>query len=113
MCPLRPLDERDQADGTGWLVLVLMTIAMIVLVGSAIIPKSTGPQTIGLIVLGALVGLPLYLIPTFVALGRDHRDKTPIIVLNLILGATVIGWGAALVWACWTPESMRARGGHG
>jgi hypothetical protein len=47
---------------------------------------------IGLIIL-ALV----YFIPTMV--GWNHKNGTAILLLNLFLGWTFIGWVAALIWA--------------
>ena len=44
-----------------------------------------------------VVGIPLYFLPTFVA--RKKRQFIPILVLNLLLGWTLIGWVGALVWA--------------
>jgi hypothetical protein len=40
----------------------------------------------------------LYFLPAII--GRDKRDAAGIILLNLFLGWTVIGWVIALVWAC-------------
>jgi len=49
---------------------------------------------------GALLFLiGLYLIPTIVALTRDHHNKGPIIVVNVFLGWTFIGWVVALAMA--------------
>jgi hypothetical protein len=31
---------------------------------------------------------------------RDHRQWLAIVVLDLLLGWTLVGWVAALVWAC-------------
>jgi len=47
----------------------------------------------------ALVGLALYLLPLLVALNRNHHNTTAIGVVNVVLGWTLIGWLAALVWA--------------
>ena len=44
-----------------------------------------------------VVVIPLYFLPTFVA--RKKRQFIPILVLNLLLGWTLIGWVGALVWA--------------
>lgn len=41
----------------------------------------------------------VYLLPTFVAFGREHHNKWAILVLNLFLGWTFLGWIASLVWA--------------
>lgn len=41
----------------------------------------------------------LYLTPAFIAERRVHPHAAALISLNLLLGWTVIGWAAALVWA--------------
>ena len=46
-----------------------------------------------------LVAGALYLLPTIVALMRDHPSKGGIIVLNVLLGWTLIGWVVSLAWA--------------
>lgn len=40
-----------------------------------------------------------YFIPFIVAAGRRHRFTTAIGLINLLLGWTVIGWLAAIIWA--------------
>lgn len=40
----------------------------------------------------------LYFLPSII--GHGKRSFTGILVLNLLLGWTVIGWFAALIWAC-------------
>ena len=40
-----------------------------------------------------------YFLPAFVANVRRHRNATAILVLNLFLGWTFIGWVGALVWS--------------
>jgi hypothetical protein len=44
-------------------------------------------------------GFVLYLLPAIMAFGRSKRDAVSILVLNLLLGWTMIGWVIALVWA--------------
>lgn len=41
----------------------------------------------------------LYLLPTYEAWKRDHRDLTVIALVNIFLGWSLIGWIVALVWA--------------
>ncbi len=58
------------------------------------------PEIIGqfvLIVIGLAVGLTLYFIPAYI--GRNNRNSGAILVLNIFLGWTLLGWVAALVWA--------------
>ena len=43
--------------------------------------------------------LVAYFIPFFVAAARRHRFKTAIGLINLLLGWTIIGWLAAMIWA--------------
>ena len=44
-------------------------------------------------------GFVLYFLPTIIALARSKRDTVSILLLNLFLGWTAIGWVIALVWA--------------
>ncbi len=46
-----------------------------------------------------LLGLVLYFLPTLNAIDREHAQVPALFVLNLLLGATVIGWVVALVWS--------------
>lgn len=48
---------------------------------------------------GALILTPLYVIPTIVADQRKHYNYTAIMLLNVFLGWTLIGWVGALIWA--------------
>ncbi|MDR1905408.1 MAG: superinfection immunity protein [Clostridiales bacterium] len=41
----------------------------------------------------------IYFIPTIIALKRDHRNKVGIILLNIFLGWTFVGWIGSLIWA--------------
>jgi hypothetical protein len=51
-----------------------------------------------------------YILPTLIAVAREHRQTFAIIVLNVLTGWTFIGWVAALVWACTADTKQRARG---
>ena len=46
-----------------------------------------------------IVFLGLYLLPSIIAERRRHGDFPAILVLNILLGWTFIGWIFALVWA--------------
>jgi hypothetical protein len=41
----------------------------------------------------------VYFLPAIVAFKRKHRSKGGIMVLNFLLGWTVLGWIGALVWS--------------
>ena len=54
-------------------------------------------------------GFLMYFLPTIVAFARSKRDTTSILLLNLFLGWTLIGWVIALVWAFKTDVPMTVR----
>ena len=41
----------------------------------------------------------LYFLPTFIGLLRQRKNKLAIFLLNLLLGWTVLGWVATLIWS--------------
>lgn len=53
--------------------------------------------------------LVVYVAPTIVAALRNHRSAGGILVLNMMLGWTIIGWILALIWACADTGQRRAR----
>ncbi|RYD27995.1 MAG: superinfection immunity protein [Lysobacteraceae bacterium] len=46
-----------------------------------------------------IIVLCLYFVPAIIALVRNHHNKIPIIALNILLGWSVLGWVAALIWS--------------
>ena len=52
-----------------------------------------------------LIGVSLfaYLFPSFLAHTKSHHNTPAIFALNILLGWTLIGWVAALVWALTRP----------
>lgn len=44
-------------------------------------------------------GLGFYLAPTLIASRRGHPNSGPIVVVNVLLGWTLIGWVVALAWS--------------
>ena len=49
------------------------------------------------LMLAALVAA--YFLPGLVAYKRDHQNAASIMLLNLFLGWTLLGWVGALVWS--------------
>jgi hypothetical protein len=41
----------------------------------------------------------LYFLPTLIAFLRKHKNKLAIFLLNFLLGWTVLGWVASLIWS--------------
>lgn len=46
-----------------------------------------------------VAGTAIYFLPSLVASKRDHHNVNAIIILNLFLGWTFLGWVVSLVWA--------------
>jgi hypothetical protein len=58
-----------------------------------------GPLAIFAIIIGCFAGMAFYFLPTIIALVRQKRNTIAILVLNLFLGWTFVGWVVALVWS--------------
>ena len=46
-----------------------------------------------------LIVLAIYFLPAIIAMKRDKSNKNAILLLNLFLGWTFLGWVVALVWS--------------
>lgn len=57
-----------------------------------------------------LLAILLYLLPTFIAFNRVHRNRWVIMIINVVFGATVLGWLIALVWALNRVDSPKKGG---
>jgi hypothetical protein len=54
-------------------------------------------------------GFVMYFLPSIIAFARSKRDTTAILLLNIFLGWSVIGWIVALVWAVKTDVPLMVR----
>jgi hypothetical protein len=61
-----------------------------------VVSDSLAAGVIGLVVLAALA---VYALPSLIALRRRHPDLLVIVVINVFLGGSIIGWIVALVLA--------------
>lgn len=46
-----------------------------------------------------LAALFLYFVPTFIAFKNGRENKWAILLLNALLGVTILGWIGALLWS--------------
>ena len=46
-----------------------------------------------------LLLVAIYSVPSIVAFSRRHHNAVAILLLNLFLGYTFLGWIAALIWS--------------
>jgi len=52
-----------------------------------------------LLIILAILALLVYFLPTLIAECRDHHQQNAIIILNIFLGWTFLGWVVALAWS--------------
>jgi len=50
-------------------------------------------------ILMLLLIVVIYMLPTLIAFGREHPRRQDVVVLNILLGWTLIGWIVAFLWA--------------
>lgn len=114
-------NTRTRHPMPAWLsTLVWVTVAGLVTLGLAIafhkVPNETaqaaGPWlggfagAVGMLLL-SLAALGFYGLPAVIAHWRGHRNFTALLVANLLLGWTFIGWVACLIWALLDSERDR------
>lgn len=49
--------------------------------------------------LGLVICLALYFLPSIIAMARHHRNVLAIFLCNLLTGWTMVGWVVAIVWS--------------
>ncbi len=54
----------------------------------------------GFAIIGSMLVMGLYYVPSYVAAARGHQNTVPILLVNLLFGSTGFGWIVALIWAC-------------
>ena len=82
---------------TSWgclFVIIAILLAALVSTGSDM-SFGQGFVTIFLV----LVGIGIYCLPSIIAFEVKHPMRWPILGVNILLGSTVLGWLAALVWS--------------
>lgn len=52
-----------------------------------------------LLLILSLIAFAIYFMPSIVAVARKKHNTGAIVVLNVFLGWTIVGWVCALVWA--------------
>lgn len=77
----------------------LISLLFIVFLGSAMASLDQR-NTFGEIMYGSLIiAIPvLYFLPTIEAIIKDNKDLYLIIIINIFLGWTLVGWVVALAW---------------
>ena len=58
-----------------------------------------GLMTALAILIAVIVAICLFLLPTVIAFSRQHRNRFVIMLINIVFGATGLGWIGSLIWA--------------
>lgn len=55
--------------------------------------------SLGVILIVVTISLLVYFLPSYIAFARGVPSRYSILLINLLLGAVLIGWIVALVWS--------------
>ncbi|MCE9560414.1 MAG: superinfection immunity protein [Planctomycetes bacterium] len=69
---------------------------------------ATGIFGLSCLAFGALALVP-YFFPSIIAMFRKHPNIAPILVVNIFLGWSIVGWVVALAWAFTAQEGQSKR----
>ncbi|ATN94059.1 membrane protein [Mycobacterium phage Kumao] len=84
--PQRPKHSRNTR------LALTLAVVLAVLIGAVLTHQYPGLAILGL-------GVATYLVPTFIAQARQSHLLGPVVVINLLLGWTFVGWVVALAMA--------------
>ena len=86
--------------GTEWRRFVRWCgYAIVIFVPSPCYAQSGAKDSEATTIILLALGLALYFLPSIIAKNRNHRNRRAITALNFVLGWTLVGWIAALVWS--------------
>jgi hypothetical protein len=49
--------------------------------------------------MAVIISILLYFLPSIIAYARQHRNRSTIVILNVVMGWTGVGWIFCFVWA--------------
>ncbi len=85
-------------------------VAILLLAATSLLVAYNGKESIDfllggtiavVVVVGSVVpAIWLAFLPTLVAWGGEDQNTRSILLINLLLGWTIVGWFVALIWAC-------------
>lgn len=84
-----------------WIIPLFVCCALVFAWSSSFADNTDNHETIAGMgfVLGGVLSIIIYIVPSIVARQNNKRNIAAICALNIFLGWTLIGWVIALVWA--------------
>ena len=70
--------------------------------GAQAVRSGAAPMSIGYLILfcfAVCTGFCFSFLPVLVALARGHRKTGAVLILNILVGWTILGWAFVLLWA--------------
>lgn len=99
--PASGQSEHSAFSGIGAAVRFFVGLSAAICAGSVIAMLATQSMlaTVLAVIFGSIVSVFVYFYPTYTAVRRGHPNALPIFIINLFLGASIIGWAGSLAWA--------------
>lgn len=93
--------EPQRREGTTGGATLVRVVGLPILIAFLFLASGAGPDAARLAFPFLLLACTVaYFLPTIEAYLRQHRSLTSIGLVNLFLGWTLLGWVAAIAWAC-------------
>lgn len=94
----RNIAKQDRVK-KGTLETVAIACGIAIIAGLVVLFAFMAPAMLGFLAF-IFIGGFIYFLPSIVSERRKKRNAGAILMLNLFLGWTFLGWVVALVWAC-------------
>ncbi|MBQ7090014.1 MAG: superinfection immunity protein [Clostridia bacterium] len=102
---MKKLPNRENRIYLGWrIVWTVCVCAVIIGLVVSFFSLNTGfegmtpPMTVAVGAAISIAGIPLYTLPAFFAYRKEHPARRALLWVNLLLGWTVAGYIACIVW---------------
>lgn len=94
----RRAEQEGRSDTTFGVLLAILAVLVLVALGGIALDEDSVSGTVALAFL--VVVAALYFLPMVIAIQRNHHQAAAIVVINIFLGWTFLGWVVALALAC-------------
>jgi len=84
------------------LLYVIIFLSVLTIGTSAIAAEASTAEVMGmflLVLVGLVVVIALYILPSIIAFKRMHKNRMAILCLDLLTAWSFLGWVACVVWA--------------
>lgn len=98
---IEPARRHVSREGTTGAMTAARIAGLVVIATVAFFASAAGQQVAEKsVVIMAAAGVTFYFLPTIEASLRRHASLSSIVLINVFLGWSLIGWVVAIAWAC-------------